>query len=168
MYSLRYLPDGPQTQFSAKTDGDQMINTMSRKIVWALALGGFIPFGGLAIVATTNTILFPGVSAVIAFLIWSLVILSFLGGIRWGLALNKEPLDLWAICISVIPCIIGWFSLLLPVFWTVVVLAVLYLLHGYWDVRSLQGEPQSWFASVRTTLTVLVSAAHVLVLVSLV
>lgn len=133
--------------------------------LWALALGGYIPFAFLAVSAAMDLTLPFGVSAVAAFLVWSLVILTFLGGIRWGMALTQEPLDLSSIILSVVPCIIGWFALVLEPQWTVTVLAGLFLLHGIWDVRALRSTTLGWFAPIRLTLTFLVFAAHFLVLV---
>ena len=144
-----------------------MSNIGQAKIIWVLALGGFIPFAVLAIATAADTNLIAGVRSLDAFLIWSLVILSFLGGIRWGMALQESPVNLAVVSASVVPCIIGWFSLALPEAGALVVLLVLYAFHGYWDVRSLGGSTLSWFAPIRATLTVLVCAAHGLVLFSL-
>ncbi|MEM9278619.1 MAG: DUF3429 domain-containing protein [Pseudomonadota bacterium] len=147
------------------SEGADGVSAAALKLAWGLALGGFIPFGGLAVAAFAKANLGLSLSAQEFFILWSLVILSFLGGIRWGMAVTAEPLDATNLALSVIPCILGWFSLLLSDFITVAALLVLYALHGWWDYTHLSAKP--WFARIRLVLTALVVGAHILVLAGL-
>ncbi|MEP4431024.1 MAG: DUF3429 domain-containing protein, partial [Hyphomicrobiales bacterium] len=51
----------------------------------------------------------------LALLVYGAVILSFLGGIRWGTALNlhDKQAQKWQLCLSVLPSLLGWTCVLL-------------------------------------------------------
>ncbi|MEM9331861.1 MAG: DUF3429 domain-containing protein [Pseudomonadota bacterium] len=135
-----------------------------KKIAWAMALGGFIPFLGLSASAFFGFTLGLPIDPTTLYIYWSLAILSFLGGIRWGLAIANNPIDIRNLAWSVVPCIIAWFSLLLPDGYTITALLLLYLIQGYWDF--IYFKDKAWFANIRATLTVLVASTHVLTLFS--
>jgi len=88
----------------------KVINT-----AWIMSFAGLLPFLGLAIMllfAGKNHALF--IPLVELFKTWSAVILSFLGGIRWGLVVrddNPTPGNLFA---PMIPVVLGWGALLMP------------------------------------------------------
>lgn len=141
----------------------------ARNLAWVLSLGGFIPFGALSLF-----MFFAGSKAPLfgpfldIFIIWSVLILSFLGGIRWGFAIAHPPFDTRSLFLSVIPSIFGWFAVLLPDAHTVLVLLVLFCAHGAWDSFFVNaGKAPPWFGSIRIVLTLLVATAHVLVAVAL-
>ena len=88
-----------------------------------LGLGGLLPFIATAIAVwhqpgISNTAPSPTVSefALHALGAYGAVILSFLGGVRWGKLLDDDArLRQWIpLTLSVIPSLIGWYSLLLP------------------------------------------------------
>ncbi|MEM7214943.1 MAG: DUF3429 domain-containing protein [Pseudomonadota bacterium] len=135
---------------------------LDAKPVWALALGGFIPFAVLSLVVFLDAAVDLPFDPQQMFLFWSVIILSFLGGIRWGTALVSDPSDIKAMCLSVVPCIIAWFSLLLDDWVSITILAILYLAHGWWDYRYF--KETRWFAKIRLVLTILVVSSHLLVL----
>ncbi len=141
----------------------------TRNLAWALSLGGFIPFGALSVFmffAGPETPLFGPFLDI--FIIWSVLILSFLGGIRWGLAIAYPPFDRRSLFLSVVPSIIGWFAVLLPDTYTVLVLLVLFCAHGAWDSFFVNaGNAPPWFGSIRITLTLLVAGAHIIVAIAL-
>ncbi|MEM7070021.1 MAG: DUF3429 domain-containing protein [Pseudomonadota bacterium] len=137
----------------------------ARKIAWILSIGGFIPFGLLALlIALTGhgSPLFQPLLDI--FKIWSVIILSFLGGIRWGLAISHEPFDNFSLVLSVVGSILAWMAMLLPDTYAIPVLLVLFCAHGAWDSFFINlGKAPPWFASIRVTLTFLVAAAHLIV-----
>ena len=139
------------------------------KLVWALSLAGLIPFALAAItllVLGKNNGLF--LSYFDLFKTWSAVILSFLGGIRWGVALAKSPIDQRDIVFSIAPAILGWMALQLSDAYCVMVLLLLFCLQGAWDsLSSNAGKLPEWFAPIRITLTFLVASAHLLVILAL-
>ena len=96
-----------------------------------------------------------------AFTVYSAVILSFLGGIRWGAAGNQgdrqEP-DLW---ISTLPAVVAWVALLLPSLDFQVAL----LLLGHLGAAIVDGllPPKgqlAWLRSLRLQLSSLVLLCH--------
>ena len=143
-----------------------MLDLKTSKLAWILSLAGFVPFAVLAI-----ALLYIGpsngffASLFDIFKVWSALILSFLGGIRWGFAIANEPHENKNLLISVVPSILAWFVLLLPDAYTILALAVLFCVHGAWDSFYInQGKVAPWFGKIRITLTFLVVASHVMVL----
>lgn len=101
------------------------------------------------------------------FKIWSAIILSFLGGIRWGLAIAYDPGEPRNLFLSVVPSIVGWLAILLPNALTILILTLLYCAHGAWDnFYANSGRVQPWFGTLRVVLTFLVVGIHILVLFS--
>jgi hypothetical protein len=139
-----------------------------KRTAWFLALAGFLPFAilSLALLATGKTGPMHGLF-IDAFRTWSAIILSFLGGIRWGAALAARPIDRLAIGFSVFPAIVGWFALFLPAPYGIPVLLVAFCAQGAWDSISIHaGKGPAWFASIRITLTLMVAAAHLVALLA--
>ena len=113
--------------------------TKKRLPVLAVVLGvlGLIPFLG----CTIGIILFPSdvpapnlVRAIIAY---GAVILAFLGGVHWGLALDPAPtmvapgqaaIDNRRLALGVLPSLIGWAALLVSVASTSLIAIVLLIL----------------------------------------
>lgn len=84
------------------------------------------------------------------------IILSFLGGIRWGNVLNNKTLiRQWTpLLFSVVPSLIAWPALLLPATWTLSVLAAGFVMQYAYDVESIRKkELPAWFGRLRTILT---------------
>ena len=138
---------------------------LTRRNAWALSLAGYVPF---AIFALGLWLLLPETElhgfVVDALKTYGAVILSFLGGVRWGLALkvaSEEPARKELI-FAVIPSLVGWFSLNLDVPYVFAILALAFAAQGAWD--SLSGERgvfAMWFVKLRMTLTFLVTAAQI-------
>jgi hypothetical protein len=85
--------------------------------VAALVLGwlGVLPFAGLCGAALTGAVL-PKPQALDALAVYAMIILAFMGGVRWGLAMISDPQrpspDGTALMVSVVPALIGcacWF-----------------------------------------------------------
>ncbi len=133
-----------------------------RRTAWLLALAGFAPFAflALALLVSGTTSAFHGLF-LDAFRTYSAIILSFLGGIRWGMALRDDPVDHVSLGFSVVPSLAGWFALFLPASLGVPVLLVAYCAQGAWDSVSIHsGKAPAWFAELRIWLTLLVAFAH--------
>ena len=137
----------------------------TRHVAWLLSLGGFLPFLFLAItllIIGNGSPLFELIFEL--FKIWSVIILAFIAGIRWGFAIAYPPFDLNSLLLSVIPAIMVMFSLLLPDIYTIFLLLLLYSAHGAWDsFFASSGKSPPWFGTIRMTLTFLVVAAHIIV-----
>lgn len=96
-----------------------------------------------------------------AFKMWSAVVLSFLGGIRWGLAMRAEPADARTLGVATFGAVFGWGAMFLPDLWCMPVLMVAYGAHGAWDsLAAFRGEAPGWYGNLRIVLTLLTIAAH--------
>lgn len=85
---------------------------------------------------------------------WSAIILSFLGGARWGAAVQTATPAPALIGLTMLPSIAGWLILLLPAKYRVVqfgLMAAALLLHLLWDARS--GGLPGWYGRLRLLLT---------------
>lgn len=122
------------------------------RTVLAYGLLGVIPFW----VPPLVTMLWPHVlplAGVVAG-IYGALILSFLGGARWGLAVARPEPRFGVVSLAMMPTLVGLVLLLLPAEWRAVQLwglAAALLLHWLWDVRG-SGLPP-WYPRLRTILT---------------
>lgn len=131
-----------------------------RKLVWALSLAGVIPFAALTVFLVLVGKQHPlNAIALDALKTYGAVILSFLGGIRWGLALEATDRRLAAKVhvASIVPSLAGWFALFLPDAVALGVLAVAFAAHGAWDSFAGQvGTFRNWFVQIRMVITIAV------------
>ncbi|RIJ24445.1 DUF3429 domain-containing protein [Henriciella barbarensis] len=131
------------------------------KTVFLLTATGAIPFIGLAVAmalldAPTNS------TAALWLQTYSAVILSFLGGIRWGLALTSRDPKPGSFVLSVCPCLAGWAILppaiiLAPGPIWFLAYAGLFALQLLWDLRS--AEVPSSFKPLRLGVSLVVIAS---------
>jgi len=149
----------------AKTNKNKIPST-------ALLLGfaGLIPF----ITSAVASVLLDAplkIKASFVLAAYGAVILSFLGGVKWGVALNdKLVVKQWRpLVMSVLPSIVAWFSLLLPPQFSLSVLAIAFLSQYYLDNQSvLQGTVPVWYGRLRLYLTTGAVLSLLLALVALV
>ncbi|MET1413304.1 DUF3429 domain-containing protein [Roseibium sp. HPY-6] len=98
--------------------------------------------------------------AAYALAVYGAVILSFLGGIQWGLTMGRDGLpnlSATRLCMSVVPSLIGWIALLMPVFPGLLVLAAAFALVLYLDLQaSIRGEAPAWYPRLRIPLSIAV------------
>ena len=121
----------------------------------ALGLGGLLPFAAGAIASWLPHV---GLAAIglAALGAYGAVILSFLGGVRWGAVLFDEAaLERWTpLVLAVLPSLVAWVALLAP---PAPMLALLLagLLGQYALDRSAarSGALPAWYARLRTILT---------------
>jgi hypothetical protein len=86
--------------------------------------------------------------------LYAAVILSFLGGARWGRAVSETAPDPRLIALSMAPSVAAWGLVLLPAGHSGLQLAGLagaLVLHLLWDLRS-KGLP-GWYPRLRLILT---------------
>ena len=127
-----------------------------------LGLAGVLPFAVAALLSLQDGA--TGEWARFALLAYGAVILSFLGGIHWGLALagrgSPAALDLG---IGVLPSLAGWAGLLAGGTTGLLVLLAGFLAVLAVDIGlSRDGRAPAWFARLRTVLTGAVSASLLL------
>jgi hypothetical protein len=133
----------------------------------ALALGwaGVLPFLVLALAG-----FWPEwrAQAMSAFLPYSVAILSFLGGVRWGRALAASA-GTWQYARAVVPSLWAWAAwCLLPLEPALVALAAGFVLAGAWDARGDALPAPTAFRRLRLGLGLAVVACHALALAALV
>lgn len=104
--------------------------------------------------------------AVFALAAYGAVILSFLGGIHWGLAIadlksaQSDGTTFRRLAFSVVPSLIGWGALLVPGAASLVVLATAFALLLFFDSRaSRKAEAPAWYPRLRGPLTIIVVAS---------
>lgn len=144
-----------------------MLNATPR-LPWMLGLAGLIPFVA-TVAATWLAPIAWQVVAVRAFLAYAAVILSFLGGVQWGMAMCREhpgeaPFRA-RMLLAMVPSLLAWPALLLHPLTGAWVLAAGFLLVRFHEV-SRDGRTQlpDWYQSLRTLLTLVVLACHGLVI----
>ncbi len=128
--------------------------------IWLGALG-LLPFGGTALAAAFLDHRY-GVWAMAALMAYGAVILSFLGGIHWGLAIASDagngtlPRRL---VVGVVPSLVAWAGLLLPPRVGLLVLAAGFAAILYVDFRAARiGEAPPWYPRLRGPLSAVVLA----------
>ena len=144
----------------AFTAGSQAGSSSTRVPSAAKWLGGLgaIPFVSLAVsIAVLDGALQTQAYAALA--AYGAVILSFLGGINWGLAIagnGAMPNALVRrLTLSVVPSLVGWAALLLPRTADLVVLAAAFGVMLLVDLESTRrGETPPWYPKLRWPLTV--------------
>ncbi|MEI7783796.1 MAG: DUF3429 domain-containing protein, partial [Betaproteobacteria bacterium] len=85
-------------------------------LAWILGLAGLIPF---VLCAALQWYSLPGwrMLAGTALLAYGAVIVSFLGGIHWGLAMRASPVPIARLLWGVLPSLLGWLAVLLDSPW---------------------------------------------------
>lgn len=131
---------------------------------WLGALGA-LPF---VVLAVSGTILEPAgrQTAMVALVAYGAIILSFLGGVHWGLAIagfgpsGADSALVRRLSFSVVPALVGWSALLLPMSTGLMVLAAAFALLLVFDfVASRSGEAPAWYPQLRWPLTAVVVAS---------
>lgn len=127
------------------------------RVAWALSLAGLLPF--LFCVIVLYVVPDPRMRyyAALAMATYGAVILSFLGGVRWGAVLHYEQGRNAAFLASMVPPLLGWFALALPLPVLFAVHALGFALHGGWDWwAGRNGALPKWFVQLRVVMSVLV------------
>jgi len=128
----------------------------------ALVLGcaGLIPF--LAGVAGVWTLGYPDfILALNLLMAYAAIILAFLGAVHWGLALAQEAAGNWRrLAPAVLPALAGWFALMLPNAFGLLLLAI-----GFGGVfladraAVTANRAPAWYKALRKPLTLAVLAS---------
>lgn len=127
-----------------------------KRIAGLLTAAGVLPFIALAI-ATAMLPLPTNATAALWLAAYATAILSFLGGIRWGIAVADPPAQPTPLVLSVLSPLAGF--ALLPLYVTTfsqsarvfLVYALLFVVQLIWDWRS--GAVPAWFKPMRMGAT---------------
>ncbi len=138
----------------------------------ALVLGmmGVLPFAASSLSLAIGVSLAPAPAA-LALSTYGAIILSFMGGAQWGLAVaasSSAPSGLWRrFGTSVIPALVGWSALLAPGRPGLAVLATAFALLAAYDLWSVrQGEAPPWYGRLRLGLSLAVDACLAMAIVA--
>lgn len=139
-----------------------------RAATWLVTLA-VLPIVALALQVVARWPLSPRLTgpALYNLTIYASVLLAFLGGVHWGLALARSrggdgALDLRGYGVALLPALAGWAGLWFAARNGLLVLAagfVAALAYDLWAVRI--GEAPGWYGRLRVAMTVVVVAALV-------
>jgi hypothetical protein len=121
-----------------------------------LGLAGLIPFLAGAASQWASLPLLSQESGLRLTILYGAIILSFLGGIRWGTAIGpydsrRQTLEFSA---SVLGSLAGLAAAFLPPIPALALLIAGFLMQGLWDVMSVDsGRLPNWFGRLRMILT---------------
>ena len=136
---------------------------MVRRIAWFLAFAGAAPFlitTGALYLSDASSVRIPAITALVTY---SAVILSFLAGIEWGLAIRDESgteaTRVAALGLSSVSSLAAWAVLWLPTpTWQVG--SALALFAAVWAAdqwMASRGLLPTWFVDLRTAVSALVA-----------
>ena len=125
---------------------------------------GLIPFVAGAVIALLSEELAS--LAFQAFILYSLAILSFMGGVHWGLTLITGTRQGTRLLISVVPVIVAWICLMvLPAPLTLAILGGGFIAQWFIDRPILAELPiPSWYLEMRPRLAYVVAGCHLFML----
>ncbi len=135
----------------------------------ALGIAGLIPFAGGALALWLPGLLHASGQGLL--ISYGAIILTFLGGVRWGTAMGpydgrRQGFDFTA---GVLGSLGGLAALFLPAIPALTLLIAGFLLHALWDVRSVEaGRLPPWYGKLRMKLTVGAELSLILGLVAVV
>ena len=135
---------------------DRLISGKIPGAALMLGLAGLIPFVAGAAAQWTRIPLLPSDAGLKLAIVYGAIILSFLGGIRWGTAIGpydqgRQTLEFSA---SVLGSLAGLAAVFLPNIPALALLIAGFLMQGLWDVMSVDaGRLPHWFGRLRMILT---------------
>ena len=124
---------------------------------------GALPFIAAAILALTNAGDVRGFQADQIAVAYGAVILSFLGGIRWGDAVAKDAAA--TLFVSVLPSLAGFAALLINNFNGAMILITGFALQTVWDFIA-PGTLPKWFIILRMLVSAIVIACLMITLLN--
>lgn len=122
-------------------------------------LGGL---GLLPFVAGAALVIYPPVSAPLdwqfAVRVYGALILSFLGGVRFGFAVidDNQRRQGGALFFAVLPAVVAWIAMVLPAGLGIMLLMGGFFLLGLVDTFALRTGVKPWYGRLRLRLTVVV------------
>lgn len=149
------------------------LHVRGRRSTWLLSLIAFSPMGLLSILLVLsqrdNATFLPMLDA---FKLISAISLSFLGGIRWGMAVGARAMRLFDLGTTMLPAMVGWVCLFLPIPLAIGGLLLAVCGMGAWDSfsfyrqKGLHDDEVNWYMNIRTVMTLLAAIAHIGVLLA--
>jgi Protein of unknown function (DUF3429) len=122
----------------------------------ALGLAGLIPFVAGAICSWGIVPFLAAGQGLRLIIVYGAIILSFLGGVRWGTAMGPYDAKRQAFefSASVLGSLAGLAAVFLPAVPALTLLIAGFLMQGLWDVTTVEsGRLPGWFGKLRMVLT---------------
>lgn len=132
----------------------------NQRLIWTIAVIGAVPM-----LIFTSAILISGghsgtsAPLIDAYKIYSAIVLSFLGGIHWGIVLGakEEVPSSKTLLVSVAAPLIGWIAVFVSEPMCFALLIVGFAGQGAWDnFAAHNGKLPLWFSKTRMILTIVV------------
>ncbi len=143
-------------------DNDEQRAEHIARIGNRLAAAGFVPFAVLSVWLVGIAPDHPSHGFTLLLLTgYGAVILSFLGGARWGFEIHRHgEASGRTLAVSMIPALVAFAAFAVPAPYVFAMLAVAFAAQGAWDSFSAHsGKVSQWYGRMRIILTVLVCAA---------
>lgn len=146
------------------------------RIGMMLGYGGVIPFAATAMLVATTWPSDTGHDALHAQIIYGAIVLSFLGGVRWGAVMaqfgdmaTRPPHAMGpALIRSILPPIAGWLCVLVPPAGALAALCLVYLGQYLGDVSAAkEGTITQWYSALRGPLTLLAISSLLVSLITI-
>jgi Protein of unknown function (DUF3429) len=134
----------------------------NRTIAIALMASGALPFIAAAFMAFNDFGDVRGFQADQIAVAYGAIILSFLGGIRWGDAIAKGPVA--TLFLSVLPSLAGFGALLINTYNGTMILMAGFAAQALWDYIT-PGSLPYWFIRLRVVISAIVIACLTITLV---
>lgn len=136
-----------------------------------LGLAGVLPFWAAAVLMWSFADPGHPPTASAISIAYGAIVLSFLGGVRWGIAIVPPARSCLATTLSlaVLPSLAGFAAMFMPSILGLAVVVSGFMLHALWDVVAADnGRIPQWFATLRLILTALVVPALLMVIARMV
>ena len=156
---------------SARTDTIQSVAVDAGPVraAWLIGYVGLLHFLVMSLWIAAIAVDHPWHDGTIRLLVgYGALVLSFLGGIRWGLAMVGRGISRRRdFALAVLPPVVGWSALTAPPAYAFVALAVAFAAQGAWDsIAAHDGTAPAWYGRQRTILTAAVVATMILAFIA--
>ncbi|KFZ31432.1 hypothetical protein IDSA_01570 [Pseudidiomarina salinarum] len=140
------------------------MNLNSQHSAQRLGYLGLLPFLALAMGGLLDIY---GEQAITLFIQYSAIILGFLGGVHWGMAMRTGEAESRRLGWGVVPALIGFTALVLS-YWLseLVILSILALMHLFWlNYEKRHLGHLLWYLELRSRLTFTAVALHIILII---
>lgn len=143
------------------------MNTITRLPTHTLGYLGLIPFALSAFAISFELSIF-NTSALLIFVSYSAIILSFLSGVMWGNSLNhkESSTNRYALLLSNLFALLAWFSLLHSTdnyTWAIVALMLGFICIRIAEIKLNSAHQDEYYQQLRNRLTTCVCGLHAVV-----
>jgi hypothetical protein len=136
-----------------------MTDSTLPRAAWLLGLAGLIPT--LAMLIVMLALPDMRAAAATAGLAYGALIVSFVGGSWWGLAVRAEPVEARLLVVSVLPTLTAWPALLVPPATGLLVLSMVFLALLPTDRRlAARGLAPGGWVGIRRPLSLAMAGLH--------